>query len=174
MNVKAAEKTADIKILSGAETVVPVLAFAVPFLVSGPQWLTGTLVNFFLYLSVRKLSGRTLLMVVILPSVGVLMHGALFGKFTPFLAFFLPFIWLGNLVMIRTFMFFLKSLPAFFAVFLSAILKSLWLYVIAVMYFSFNLVPQMFVTAMGFVQFLTAFSGGLIALMILRFIKIHE
>ena len=71
-------------------------------------------------------------------------------------------------------MFFLKSLPAFFAVFLSAILKSLWLYVIAVMYFSFNLVPQMFVTAMGFVQFLTAFSGGLIALLILRFIKIHE
>jgi hypothetical protein len=154
----------------GAETVVPVLAFAIPLLVSGPQWLTGSLVNCFLYLSVTRLSERTLWMVIVLPSIGALAHGALFGKFTLFLAFFLPFIWVGNFLLVRFYTLFLGSWPAPLAVVFSSFIKAVLLYVTALIYLRLNLVPQQFLVAMGFVQFYTAVMGGFLAMAILRFI----
>jgi len=155
------------------EILLPVVAFLVPFLVSGPQWLTGTLVNGLLFLTVLTLSEQSLWLVIVLPSIGALSHGALFGRFTPFLAFFLPVIWAANFLLVRSFTFLLPNVPSPVAVLLSAALKALLLYLAALAYFRLQWVPQPFLVSMGVIQFTTAVIGGLLALGILRFTSVR-
>ncbi len=95
MRMKPAVAAGTLVPLSGA-LALPIVAFAIPFFVSGPQWLTGTAVNCLLILAAARLPQRFVWPVIILPSLGALAHGALFGPFTPFLLFFVPFIWIGN------------------------------------------------------------------------------
>jgi len=145
------------------EILVPVLAFLVPLLVAGPQWLTGTLVNCLLILASLTLSGRALALIIVLPSLGALAHGALFGPFTPFLAFFLPVIWVGNFLFVRSFTFLRQSIPSFVSVVLSAVLKALLLYAAALFYVQLHWVPAPFLISMGIIQFVTALAGGWMA-----------
>ncbi len=75
------------------------------------------------------------------------------------LLFFLPFIWLGNIVLIWTF----KNIKIFDLanIFLAAGIKSAFLFLLANLYFSFHLVPKLFITSMGMFQFYTAIIGSL-------------
>jgi hypothetical protein len=170
MRVREAVQAISGTIGAQAELLLPVIAFVVPFLVSGPQWLTGTLVNSFLFLAAIKLSERTVWLVVILPSIGALFHGVLFGKFTPFLAFFLPFIWIGNLLLARSFLLFAESMPSALAVVLSSLLKAGVLYLSALVYFRLQWVPAPFLVSMGVIQLTTALLGGWLSLVLLRFL----
>jgi hypothetical protein len=160
------------KILSLGRTVllsqvfVPVAAFAIPFSLPGPQILVGTLVNGILFYSAKKFDQKFLWAVAVLPSLGALIHGVMFGKFTPFLFYFLPFIWIGNIVLIRTFRLVSGSLPV--KIIASTCLKTLILYLSALVYFKFQIVPQLFLTSMGMIQFMTALSGGTLASLVLR------
>ncbi|PIS15518.1 hypothetical protein COT62_03240 [Candidatus Roizmanbacteria bacterium CG09_land_8_20_14_0_10_41_9] len=151
--------------------VLPAVAFAIPLLVSGPQILTGTLVNSFLFLVVqRKFSRRYFMMVAILPSIGAITHGVLFGPFTPFLLYFLPFIWLGNLTLIMAFCLLEKPFEKPIAILTSSLLKSLFLYAFAFLFVNLRIVPKIFLTSMGIIQFLTAILGGILAISISRFL----
>ena len=148
--------------------LIPVVAFAVPFFITGPQWLTGTIVNMLLVLAAAKLSGTALWLVIVLPSLGALGNGMLFGKFTPFLLFFLPFIWAGNLLLVRLFQFFDAALPSPLAVIASAGAKAALLYLGAFLLFRMSWVPEVFLKSMGMVQLITAIVGGFLALALLR------
>ncbi|MCJ7740420.1 hypothetical protein MUP32_03840 [Candidatus Microgenomates bacterium] len=44
---------ANIRLLN-LEIILPILAFSIPFLLTGPQWLTGTMVNSLLYIASSK------------------------------------------------------------------------------------------------------------------------
>jgi len=144
--------------------LLPVLTFAIPFFISGPQWLTGTVVNTLLFLVVsQKLEQKNWLTVAILPSLGAVSHGLLFGKFTPFLLYFLPFIWIGNLLLVFSFSKFIKFLPPTISIIFSSLIKSFWLYFFATLFFQLKLVPSIFLASMGIFQFVTAVFGGLIA-----------
>lgn len=154
-----------------AQIILPLAAFAVPFLVAGPQWLTGTLVNCFLFVASVKLARGGSRAVIILPSVAALLHGALFGPFTPFLLYFLPFIWLGNYVLVSLFASLRRIVPSFLAVLFSALLKAMSLYLFAALYVHFHVVPSVFLTSMGLIQLLTALVGGALALGILPFMN---
>ena len=68
------------------------LAFLVPMIFSSPQWLIGTMVNALLFIAALKLDFKKQLPIIILPSLGALAHGVLFGPLTVFLLYFLPFI----------------------------------------------------------------------------------
>ncbi|MFH1444671.1 MAG: hypothetical protein ABIG34_04790 [Candidatus Peregrinibacteria bacterium] len=154
--------------------VLPVVAFAIPFFVSGPQWLTGTAVNCLLILAAARLPRRFVWSVILLPSVGAVLHGALFGPFTRFLLIFIPFIWIGNGIFVASFLR-LRSSSVLLAVCAGALAKAVFLALFALTFFRFGLVPSIFVTSMSVIQFATAVAGGILALMILRFLKTpHE
>jgi len=149
---------------------ISVLSFSIPFFLGYPQWLIGTIVNACLFSAAIFLPKKFFLPLIIFPSLGVLLRGVIFGPFTPFLAYFLPFIWLGNLVLILSF----KKLYSFnypVSVFFAAFAKYLFLMIIANIYFKFQVVPAIFLQAMGLGQFLTALAGGMISLVVFNIWK---
>ncbi len=151
------------------DLALPALAFAIPLLVSGPQLLTGSIVNCFLFLSAVYSNRKTQTAIVIGPSIAALLNGLVFGKFTPFLAYFLPFIWIGNLILIKTF-----KKADIVNVITSSFLKSSFLLVFAFLYFKFSLVPQIFLTAMGIFQLITAVFGGVLFLGINKYVRLRK
>jgi len=142
---------------------LPILSFSIPFSLGHPQWLVGTIVNACLFLSAIFLPRKFILPIIIFPSLGVLLRGIIFGPLTMFLVYFLPFIWLANLVLILVFKKVFPHLNYSFSVFLATTAKFLFLFIAANIYFQFALVPKTFLQLMGVNQFLTALAGGIIS-----------
>jgi len=61
-----------------------VLSFLIPFSLGHSQFLTGTLVNTFLFLAALFLPKRLLWPLIFLPSLAVLSRGLIFGPLTVF------------------------------------------------------------------------------------------
>ncbi len=175
MNNKPIELSVKKIILLEAEILLPVLAFTIPLVFSGPQWITGTIINSLLFIASEKLTSKKLYPVLILPSLGAVAHGVLFGPQTVYLYYFLPFIWLGNYLLVKVFSK-TKGQNYLFRISLSAVTKYLLLQVMAKIYFKNAIVPKMFVYSMGYIQLFTAFFGGILAYILLYVIskKTHE
>jgi hypothetical protein len=141
-------------------------AFLIPFFISGPQLLTGTIVNTLLFLFVSQTASKKFLPIVVLPSIGALLNGVLFGKFTIFLLYFLPFIWISNFILVRSFSLLLKRNSYVVSVVASSILKSAALFAVAYILTFTKVVPMVFMQLMGLFQLYTALLGGLIAFII--------
>lgn len=137
-------------------------SFAIPLLFSSPQIITGTVVNCLLFLSVQRLSKKELIPLVVLPSLGAVAHGVLFGPQTIYLYYFLPFIWLGNYLLIHLFSSF-RTYPYVSRVVISAVSKYLLLQLFAQLFFHNHIVPSVFVISMGYIQLFTALLGGLLS-----------
>ena len=145
------------------------LSFFIPFFLAGPQSVVGTIVNASLFLAVIFLPKKLILPLIVLPSLGVLGRGVIFGPLTMFLVYFLPFIWLGNLALILVFKKLYLRFHFLLAASLAASAKFLFLFIIAHVYFELSLAPQIFLQMMGLNQFLTALAGGLMAWFIFNF-----
>ena len=145
--------------------LISAVALLVPFSLGHPQLLVGIIVNTCLVLAALSSKNRAIaLPIALLPSVGVIARGLVFGPFTPLLAFMVPFIWAGNLIL----MFGMKKIKnKWLALPISAILKSAFLYSIALLFIRAGVLPQIFAVSMGAIQFYTALAGGIIALTIL-------
>jgi len=146
-----------------------ILSFSIPFSLSHPQWLVGTIVNACLFLAVIFLPGKFILPLIIFPSLGVLSRGIIFGPLTMSLIYFLLFIWLANLVLLSVFKRVFFRFNYIFSVFIASTIKFLFLFVIANICFEFAFVPKIFLQLMGINQFLTALAGGLISWIIFNF-----
>ncbi|KKR00996.1 MAG: hypothetical protein UT26_C0037G0021, partial [Microgenomates group bacterium GW2011_GWC1_39_12] len=85
-----------------------------------------------------------------------------FGPFTIYLVYFLPFIWVGNYLL----MYVAKSSSFLVA----ALAKSLFLFLIAYIFVSLHIVPKIFLTAMGILQLVTALVGGIAAIGISKYL----
>ena len=148
-----------------------VLSFIVPFFLAGPQWLTGTIINTCLFLTAVFLPKKFFFPLAVFPRLAVLARGIIFGSFTPFLAYFLPFIWLGNLILILVFKKLYQKI-SYSGYLLSAVLASsakfVFLLAVANAYFDFQLVPAVFLQAMGINQLFTALAGGLISFIVFK------
>lgn len=173
MDEKILSLPIELKFFNQAVTfiIISVVSFFVPFFMGHPQWLVGIIVNAGLFLSALYLPKKYFLPISIFPSLGVLARGLVFGPLTAFLIYFLPFIWLGNLVLILVFRF---IYPNFFqnfgiAAIVSAIVKFAVLFLIANIYFKFNFAPAVFLQLMGLNQLATALAGGAIAFIVLKF-----
>lgn len=147
------------------------LSFAVPFSLGSSQFITGPVVNAALFASAIFLPGKLFLPIIVLPSIAVLSRGLIFGPFTRFLIYFLPFIWLSNLTLILVFKKIFPKLGYFLSVFLAAFTKLIILFSFANLYFRFHLVPRLFLQTMGINQLITACLGGLLAFLFLK--KLH-
>jgi len=149
------------------------LGFSIPLLTSQSQLITGTIINSLFFIASEKLNKKTLYFLLVLPSLGAISHNVLFGPQTIFLFYFLPFIWIGNYLQINVFSL-AKRQNYFFRILLSALTKYFLLFTMANVYYGIHVVPQLFITSMGTIQFITAGLGGLLAYFILRALKKNE
>jgi len=148
--------------------ILSIFSFFIPFSFGHPQWLIGTIVNACLFSAAVFLPARLLLPLIVFPSLGVLARGIIFGPFTFFLIYFLPFIWLGNLIL---FLAFKKSFPVLKyipSLILASAVKFLFLLIAANICFNLSLVPKMFLQTMGIFQLLTALGGGMVSLFVFK------
>lgn len=138
-------------------------SFFIPFFISGPQLLTGTIVNSLLFLYVLKVKSKNTLPIVVLPSIGAVLNGVLFGRSTVFLLYFLPFIWMSSYILVQAFSSFMKKNSLIISVVGSSLLKCGSLFVVAYSLTSLKIVPMVFLQSMGLMQLYTALAGGMIA-----------
>lgn len=147
------------------------ISFLIPLFISGPQLLTGSIVNAFLFLSVYSFHKKQILPIVILPSIGAALNGLLFGTFTPFLLYFMPFIWIGNYILTVLFSSMIRKNSFLSSMFVSSLVKSALLFSIAYLYVGVHIVPSIFLKAMGVFQLITALLGGMIAFAISKLLS---
>jgi len=142
------------------------VCFFVPFLLGHPQFLVGIVVNACLILASLNLRGYKLLPVIIFPSLGVLSRGMIFGPFTIFLIYMIPFIWIGNALMVYAFKSFSvhKKINKWVSLVGSVVIKAVFLFGAAFALVNLGVLPKLFLTAMGVFQFYTAILGGVVAL----------
>ncbi|MCK4730374.1 MAG: hypothetical protein KAT28_03580 [Candidatus Aenigmarchaeota archaeon] len=140
------------------------IAFLTPFFLFQSQFLLGAVVNSMLITGALYTKGKNLLPLIFLPSLGALTTGLLFGSLTVYLLLMLPFIWIGNAILIFSVKkFYLKDKKHYLvgAVY-GSIFKAIFLAASASVLYSLGFVPVAFLAAFGVMQFITAFSAGLI------------
>lgn len=141
------------------------VSFFLPLMIGHPQILVGVLVNTLLIMSALNVRGYKLLPVIIAPSLGVLSRGILFGPFTIFLVYMIPFIWVGNMILVFAFKWLNldKKFNYLITLLIGSTTKSAFLFAVAYLLFSLKIVPALFLTTMGMFQFYTAILGGIVA-----------
>ncbi len=81
-------------------------AFFIPLFLGHQQIIVGSVVNAFLITAGMHLKGYKVLPIIIMPSLGALSAGLIFGPLTKFLIIMIPFIWIGNALFVFTFKYF--------------------------------------------------------------------
>lgn len=142
--------------------VYSLVCFFTPFFIGHPQVFVGIVVNAALITAALNLKGYKLLPVIILPSLGVLSRGILFGPLSKFLLYMIPFIWIGNSILVLSFKHFKlgKKYNYWLTLAVGALLKSGFLFLSALVLYKLGIVPVIFLTAMGVIQVATALLGG--------------
>jgi hypothetical protein len=140
------------------------LGFMLPFAIGAPQIIIGILVNALIIRSALSLPSYKTLPVIFTPSIGAIAQGALFGPLNVFLIFMMPFIWSGNLILLYAF----KAKIAHGYNYLLTLLagsaaKAGFLFLAAYILYSASMIPEVFLSSMGVMQFVTAFLGGIMA-----------
>ena len=143
-----------------------VVSFFLPLMVGHPQIVVGVLVNTLLITSALNVRGYKLLPVIIAPALGALSRGILFGPFTIFLVYMIPFIWVGNAILVYAFKWLNlnKKMNKWVTLLIGSLTKAAFLFAIAFLFVNLGIVPRLFLTAMGIFQFYTAILGGIVAL----------
>jgi len=148
--------------LSVAALVMPVFFHSQSF---PNQLIVGTVVNTLLALCALFLTFRNSLPVILIPSIAALISGYVFGSFTIFLAFLIPFIWAGNALYVYA----IKRLRVVgginygVSVLAASFLKAALIGGATLVLVSIGVVPAALLVPMGVVQFATAVVGGLVA-----------
>ena len=124
--------------------VYSLIAFFVPFIAGHPQWLVGILVNASLVLAALNIKNYKLLPIIMLPSIGVLTRGLVFGPFTIFLIYMIPFIWIGNAILVWAIKYF--KLNNWIKLGIGAVIKTAFLFGAAYALVGLNILPALFLT----------------------------
>ncbi len=128
------------------------------------QLLVGTIVNALLAIGALNFQFKKNIPIIIFPAIAALISSFVFGSFTVFLVFLIPFIWIGNTAYVLTIKFFkLKKINYSKAFLASAAIKASIIGLGAFLLFSFGLIPQALLIPMSLIQLTTALSGGAIA-----------
>ena len=145
--------------------IIYTLAFAIPFLLKQPQLLIGSIINFILIFSISKYGLKKIIPVLFLPSLASFLNGVLFGVFTPYLLYLMPFIILSNLILVLT----IKYVKTkYLNVGIAALLKACFLFSATYILFQAIHIPEIFLTTMGLIQLYTAIIGGGLAMIFLK------
>jgi hypothetical protein len=145
--------------------IYSLIAFFVPFLIGHPQYVVGVVVNAALIMAALNLKDYRLLPIIMLPSLAVLSRGMIFGPFTFFLVYMIPFVWIGNFILVYVFkkLHFGNKMNKWVTLGIGAGLKTLFLFGAAFTLVKLELLPVFFLTTMGLFQLYTALAGGALA-----------
>ncbi|MBN2142263.1 hypothetical protein JW711_02945 [Candidatus Woesearchaeota archaeon] len=137
------------------------IAFFTPFLLGHPQLLVGSIVNGSLILGATYLKGHKMLPIIMLPSLGVLAKGMVFGPYTILLMYMIPFIWVSNAIIAYVYRGMRHRKINYAASVVSgAVIKTAFLFSCAYIFVSLGVLPALFLTTMGLFQLYTALIGG--------------
>jgi hypothetical protein len=92
----------------------------------------------------------------------MLFRGALFGSLTMFLVYLIPFIWIGNALLVFSFKYFKLRLNKnyWLTLVLGALLKSGFLFIASLALYLLGIIPLFFLISMGIMQLITSLLGG--------------
>jgi hypothetical protein len=141
--------------------VLSLAAFFIPLFLGHQQIIVGSVVNAFLIAGALHLKGWKVAPVIIMPSLGAVAAGLLFGPLSKFLLLMVPFIWIGNTLLVVSMKKF--KLNYWFKLGLGTIIKAGFLFTAAFILYTLGALPVIFLTAMGILQVATALVGGLLA-----------
>jgi len=143
-----------------------IVSFFLPLMIGHPQIIVGVVVNALLISSALNIRGYKLLPVIIAPAFGAFSRGILFGPFTIFLVYMIPFIWIGNAILVYVFkeLNLHKKINRWITLLAGSILKAAFLFSVAFTFVKAGILPALFLTTMGFFQLYTAILGGIMAL----------
>jgi hypothetical protein len=149
------------------------VCFLAPFLLGHPQILVGVLVNASLILGATYLKSYKLLPIILLPSIAVLSRGLIFGPFTVFLIYMIPFIWVGNAIYAYIYRYLhAKKNNYLLSIGAASILKTIFLFGTAFALVKLSVLPAIFLTTMGILQLGTAVAGGILAMATIQIRKV--
>ena len=149
-------------------SILSVISFAFPFLFGHNQLVTGTFINGLLFIAAITLPTKYLLPIALFTSLAVLMRGWIFGPLTPFLVYFLPCIWVGNCMYGMIIKKYSHKIGEIKSIFMASIVKAVFLYSFANIFFAVHLVPKIFLQSMGVFQLITALLGGIGAMLLIK------
>jgi hypothetical protein len=141
--------------------ILSLASFFIPLFLGHQQLIVGTVVNAFLISAALHLKGWKVLPVIIMPSLGAVAAGLLFGPLSKFLLIMVPFIWIGNTLLVLSIKKFKNNY--WFKLGIGAGIKSLFLFSAAFILYILGALPIIFLTAMGILQLTTALVGGVIS-----------
>jgi len=144
-------------VLIGVATVAPLF---------GQQAITGVIVNAILFISTMFLGIRAGILIGLLPSIIALSVGLLPAVLAPMI----PFIMIGNVILVLCFDF-LKNRNYWLRIITASALKFIFLFSTSSIVVNLILkteVANRVAVIMSWPQFLTAFAGGAIAYLVLR------
>ena len=146
-------------------TLLTFLSIFAPLILKSPQLLVGSVVNLVLTFSVLRLGFKKTLPSVVLPSLVAFSSSVLFGGATFFLIYFLPVIFLGNAIYILL----IKNLSAsFLSIVVGSVCKALFLFLFAYIFVNHFNLPSIFLSSMGYMQFITGVIGGSVGLVVYK------
>ncbi|MEM2121928.1 MAG: hypothetical protein QXU20_04710 [Candidatus Woesearchaeota archaeon] len=139
-------------------------SFLIPFIIGHPQFVVGVVVNILLFEAALYLDFKKSIPTIIMPSLGALSRNILFGPFTIFLVYMIPFIWVGNfiLVFLTKTLHFRMRINVLLSGILSSVFKASFLYISALFLFKLGFVPKLFLTTFGINQLITALTALII------------
>jgi hypothetical protein len=138
-----------------------IVSFFVPFLIGSPQWFVGIVVNFILVISASRLPLSKCIPIMIIPSLAAYSRGIVFGPYSVFLLYLIPFIWVGNFGLVILIQNLKKN--RWTKLVLASIAKSAVIFASVLMLVVVNLVPSALIIPMSIMQLVTALAGGIIA-----------
>jgi len=141
--------------------VLSLAAFFIPLFLGHQQIIVGSVVNAFLIAGALHLKGWKTLPIIIMPSLGAVAAGLLFGPLNKFILLMVPFIWIGNALLVISIKRF--KLNYWFKLGLGSIIKAGFLFTAAFILYTLGALPVIFLTAMGILQVATALVGGILA-----------
>lgn len=142
-------------------TILSTIALITPMFLKHPQILVGIIINALLIKGAFSLKKYQTLPLIILPSVGVVLSGYLFSELTKFVFYMIPAIWAANAILVHIFR--KRTEKNYFkTLILGALAKTAFLFSIAFLMYTLNIIPKPLLMAMGYMQFVTAMIGGLV------------
>jgi hypothetical protein len=157
------------KVISIAIQAALLVGIAIAAPLFGQQLVTGTIVNATLFAAAILLGTQAGISVGLIPSLVALYAGTL----PPVLSPMIPFIMVGNTILILTFGF-LKNKNYWLAVALASLFKFVFIFGASSIMFDLFIKKQLVgpvALMMGWPQLVTALLGGLLASLVLGFIK---
>ena len=140
-------------------TILSTIALITPMFLKHPQMLVGIIINALLIKGAFSLKKYQTLPLILLPSVGVVLGGYLFGGLTKFVFYMIPAIWAANAILVYVFR--ARTEKNYFkTLVLGALAKTAFLFSVAFIMYSLNIIPKPLLMAMGYMQFITAILAG--------------